>query len=179
MNKQDRSDLAKAAGETCGSLACISICFAVFVIALSSSVEYYQVEVLSVVSIMVGIALACLFARLTLFSSECKDCKPDKVFKPLVWHLAWFSVLGAVVGLLLSTAYNNDCPDRICYEVVMGLDRNTTEHMMAKCLEYRHNILQLLNGVLAAFPIFLIIWAVAATTRKISRVSSGKPAGRI
>lgn len=177
MNKQGRSDLAKAAGEACGSLACISICFAVFAIALSSSVEYYQVEVLSVVSMMVGIALACLFVRLTLFSSECRDCTPDMVFRPLVRHLVWLSVLGAVTGLLLSAAYNDDYPDRMCYEVAVGLETNHTENTIWQCHVYRHDIQQLLNGTLAAFPIFMIVWAVVDMMRKVSRFGNSKPAG--
>lgn len=177
MNKQDRSDLAKAAGDACGSLACISICFAVFAIALSSSVFYYQVEVLSIVSIMVGIALACFLARLTLFSSECRDCTLDKVFKPLAKHLAWLSVLGAGAGLLLSAVYNEPFPHEMCYEVSIGLGAGQSEETIRQCHDMRHDVMQFLNGALAGFPIFLIVWAVAGMMRKISSFGNGKPAG--
>ena len=39
----------------------------------------------------------------------------------------------------------------------------------------RHDILQLLNGTLAGFPIFLIVWAVVDMMRKISHFGKTNP----
>ncbi len=173
MNKQDRSDVAKTVGDTCGSLACASIGFAVFAITLSSSISYYRVEVLSIVSIMTGIAIACFFTRFTLFSTECRDCTPDMVFKPLAKYLVIFVVLGLGLGLFVFAAYESPKQEK-CYEVSIGLVAGHSEETIRECYDMRHDILQLLNGVLAGFPIIMIVWAVICMMRRISRFGNSK-----
>ena len=165
MDELHRSQLAKAAGDACGMLACLSVGFAIFVVTLSFTVLFYHVEVWSVVSIMVGIALACLFTRLTLFMSNCQDCKPDDVFKPVRNYLIVFGVVGVALGLFLSLGYNEPYPNLMCYEVDIGEDPGHSKEVLSRCDDYRHGVQQLLNGTLIMFPIVMVVWFVYRVSR--------------
>ncbi len=157
MDERDRNLLTKIAGDACGGLACLSIGFAVFTVTLSFTVIYYDVEVWSVISIMVGIALAGILTRLTLFLSHYKDYKFDDVFKPVVKYLIVFSVVGIVLGgVLLPLTYNAPYPNLMCYEVAIGMDVGHSEDVIKQCYEYRNDVQQLLNGILIPFPIAMV-----------------------
>lgn len=144
MNGQDKEKVAKTAGDLCGSIACISVCFAVFVVVLSATVEQYQVNAWAVVSIMVGIAIGCLFARVALLLVHCEKCEPGNVFTPVIKGMVGCFVLGLVAGFLLSPIYNQ-------------------EH------DYPHIVQQILTYGLMAFPILLIILVTVQGWFKLAR----------
>lgn len=144
MNDQDKRSVAKTVGDICGSLTCFSVCFAVFVLVLFVTVRNFQVEALAIVSIMVGIALACFITRVTLFLSY-HDGKPAEIFKPLVWRLMLFIVMGVVAGVFLQAEYNK----------YGGADCVTEQ-----CLKSKHNIQLFLDIILGAVPVYLIVYAV-------------------
>lgn len=160
MDEQWRSKLAIAAGDVCGGLACFSVGFAIFVAVLSFTILFYHVEVWAVVSIMVGIALACLFTRLTLFLSYCQDCEHDDVFKPVFKWLIVFGMIGVGLGLLLSCIYNEPFPNQMCYEVAIGEDPGHGEETLIICDHYRHDVQQFLDGVLIGSTIGMVVWFV-------------------
>ena len=176
MDEPYRSQLAKVAGDACGSLAGLSVGFAIFVVTLWFTVLFYNIEVWAVVSIMVGIALACIVTRLTLFLSYCQDCKPNDVFKPVVKGLVVFGVLGVAFGWFLSPAYNEPYPNQMCYEVSIGEDPGHDEEALSGCDDYRHNIQQLLNGALIAFPIVMVVAFVVGMMYNVSRSTSSEQA---
>ena len=174
MDEQYENKLAKIAGNVCDLLACMSISFAIFAIMLSFFILYYRVEVVSVVSIMVGIALASFFARLTLFMSHCRDCKIDDVFDSLVRYLGIFSALAIIAGMIVPALYNSFYSDEMCYEAVIGLDVSFVKEKILECHEIQRDIHKTLNGILAGFPIFMIILAVVKITRGILRLDGDK-----
>lgn len=168
MNKQYGNKLAKATGDACGLLTGASIGYAVFVLTLSFAVLFYHVAAWSVVSIMVGIALACLFTRLTLFISNCPDCKPDHIIKPVFVYLIAFSAIGVVLGVVLSLVYNEPFPNQMCHEAATGIEIGNKEAMQ-QCDDYRSSVQQLLDGVLITAPIVMVVWFVVSVMYSVSR----------
>ena len=173
MNRRNREVLAKVAGDSCGSLASISVGFAVFVIVLSLAVEHYRVEVWAIVSIMVGIALGCLFTRVSLLLSHCKNCTPNSVFAPVIKWMAIFCVVGVVSGSLLAWSYNEDWRNEMCSSVAAGLEKNATPYMTEQCPVFMHNVQQLLDYTLIVFPVVLVVMVTAQSWRRLSRHRRG------
>lgn len=149
MNEQDKRNVAKTVGDICGSLTCFSVGYAVLVLVLSVTVRNFQVEALAIVSIMVGIALACFLARVTLFLSY-YDGAPAEIFKPWIWFLMLFIGMGAVAGVLLPVVYNK-----------YGANCVTEQ-----CLASKYNIQMFLDIGLGVIPVLLIVYAVVHGWRK-------------
>ena len=149
MNKQDKHSVAKTVGDLCGSLTCFSVGFAVLVLVLSTTVRNFHVETWAVVSIMVGIALACFFTRVTLFLSY-YDGKPAEIFRYWIWYLILFIMMGVVAGLFLQAEYN----------------KYGAECVTVQCLEGKHNIQLFLDSVLGVVPVSLIVYAVVSGWRR-------------
>ena len=168
MNDQDRSIVAKTVGDICGSLTCISVCFGVFAITLSFTLMYYSVDVSTALSIMVGIALGCLFTRISLLLSHCRDCTPNYIFAPVIKWMAVCCILGLVTGAVLSLSYNQKYPNEMCWNTVAGLEENATEYMQQQCPKYRHGVQQLLDYTLIVFPVLLVIVATVQGWYKFS-----------
>ena len=171
MNESYSSKLAKIVGDTCGSLTYIGILFTMFVITLSVFILYYHVEVLSIVSIAVGITLASFFARLTLFISYCKERNPHGMFKSLAKYLGMLSVLGVAAGVFVSVSYNVSFPNEMCYEVIIGLDDGFGEETILDCHELQRDMHKILNGVLVLYPISMIVLAIIRIKLGVSRLS--------
>ena len=149
MNDQDKRSVAKTVGDICGSLTCFSVGFAVLVLVLLVTVRSFQVESLAIVSIMVGIALACFLTRVTLFLSY-HDGKPAEIFKPWIWYLMVFIGMGIMAGVVLQAEYN----------------KYGAECVTEQCLESKHNIQLFLDIVLGVVPVSLIVYAVVNGWRK-------------
>lgn len=169
MNDQDRERVAKTIGDLCGSLACVSIGFTVFVIMLSFTITYYNVDAWAVVSVMVGIVLACILGRATMFLSCGDDCTPNDMFAPLVTYMGICCVIGLMAWAVVYPVYDRDYPNRMCYEVVIGLDKNATEYMKQQCPEYRQNVQQLLTGTIVIFPFTMILMIIIHGWFRFSR----------
>ena len=161
MNNQDRERMAKIVGDLCGSLACVSVGFMVLVIMLSFTLTYYNVDAWAVVSVMIGIVLACILGRATMFLSRVDDCTPNDMFAPLIKYIGICCVIGLMSWAVLHPLYDRDYPNRMCYEVVFDLDDNATEYMKQQCPEYRQNVQQLLTGVIVLFPLAMILMVIA------------------
>lgn len=147
MNDQDKHNVAKTVGDFCGGLTCFSIGWAVFVLVISVTVRNFQVEVWTVVSIMVGIALACFLARVTLFLSY-YDGKPADIFKHWFWYLLLFVVMGVVLGmvpgLILQAEYSKYSAECV-----------TEQHP-----EINNNLQLFWNVTLMGLPVVTIMYAV-------------------
>ncbi len=169
MNDQDRHSVAKIVSDLCGSLACASVGFAVFAIILSFTIKYYEVDMGTVVSVMVGVALACFFTRVALLLQYSSPATPNDVFRPLVVLLVMFVVLGSVIGWIVQHESNTDYRSEMCYRVVNGLEPYATSHMIKECPAYRDNVQQLFNGVLGALPLGLVIALFIHSWLKFSR----------
>ena len=169
MKNQDRERMAKTIGDLCGSLACVSVGFTVFAIMLSFTISYYNVDAWAVVSVMAGIVLACILGRAAMFLSREDDCTPNEMFAPLIKYIGICCVIGLMSWAVLYPIYDRDYPNRMCYEVVIGVDKNATEYMKQQCPEYRENAQQLLTGVIVLFPFAMILMVIVHGWFRLSR----------
>ena len=178
MNDQDKERMVRAIGGMCGSLTCASAGFVVFVVALSVATLYYEFEVWAVVSIMVGIAVASLLARVQLLLSHCRDCVPNDIFGSISKYLLLFCALGLVTGLILPLTYNADYPHRMCAEAPAVPNEEYNEYMIEGCKEFRHNVQLLLDVTLAIFPLTLIVITIVDGRLRFRRLDrSGTATG--
>lgn len=156
MNDQDKHSVAEIVGDLCGSITGSSVGFAVFAIVLSFTIMYYEVDRGTVVSVMMGIALACFFTRVALLLQYSPKSTPNSVFRPVVVYLVMSVALGLVIGLIIQYVSNVDYRSEMCYNVVNGLEQDATPYMIEACPVYRDNIQQLFDGALDALPLVLI-----------------------
>ena len=169
MDETTRNKLIKATGDACGGLAAESVGLAILVMTLSFKVSFYQIEMWSVVSIAVGIALGSLFTRLSLFLSNFKEHKPKDVLNPVLIWLVAFTAVGVVMGYVLSELYNAPYPNEMCFEIANGVIVGHSEETIQRCYDYRSDIHLLLNGTLAVYVISMMVWFVGRVTYAVSR----------
>lgn len=174
LDKTTRTKLTKIAGDACGVLASWCIGVATLVITLSVLVAYYEIEMWPVVSVMVGIALTCILVRLSLFLSNFKEFKPDEVIKEVFEWLVVFTVLGVVLGGVMSDLFDKPYPDEMCYEMIMGTSDGHNDEAMEDCIAYRDNIHLVLNFIPIGYAMAMIFWFVFNLQYRISRIGRNK-----
>lgn len=169
MDEATHDKLVKSIGDACGGLASGSVGFAIFVITLSAMVLYYKIEMWSIVSVMIGIALTCILVRLSLFLSNFKEHNPEDMVRPVLAWIVGFAVLGVVAGCVVSDSLNKPFPNEMCYEILNGKVEGHSNEAIQGCFVYRDNIHLLLNITLASYVILMVVWLVGRITYETSR----------